>query len=141
MMNKQRNLVIGLIIVLVLVIFACLNTEPVAINFGFFQPKMPLIIVLVIMLLLGALVSLLIGKGEKVSPDVKKALAKQKKELDNKAKENKDFFHHESPCSSIICTIARNIIISNKIFFPMQPNVSWKKSFNVSDASFFRRVL
>ena len=53
-MNKQRNLVIGLIIVLV------------------------------IMLLLGALVSLLIGKGEKVSPDVKKALAKQKKELDNK---------------------------------------------------------
>ncbi len=76
-MNKQRNLVIGLIIVLVLVIFACLNTEPVAINFGFFQPKMPLIIVLVI-------VSLLIGKGEKVSPDVKKALAKQKKELDNK---------------------------------------------------------
>ena len=26
--------------------------------------------------------------------------------LDNKAKENKDFFHHESPCSSIICTIA-----------------------------------
>ena len=37
-----------------------------------------------IMLLLGALVSLLIGKGEKVSPDVKKALAKQKKELDNK---------------------------------------------------------
>ena len=81
MMNKQRNLVIGLIIVLVLVIFACLNTEPVAINFGFFQPKMPLI---VIMLLLGALVSLLIGKGEKVSPDVKKALAKQKKELDNK---------------------------------------------------------
>ena len=84
MMNKQRNLVIGLIIVLVLVIFACLNTEPVVINFGFFQPKMPLIIVLVIMLLLGALVSLLIGKGEKVSPDVKKALAKQKKELDNK---------------------------------------------------------
>ena len=84
MMNKQRNLVIGLIIVLVLVIFACLNTEPVAINFGFFQPKMPLIIVLVIMLLLGALVSLLIGKGEKVSPDVKKELAKQKKELDNK---------------------------------------------------------
>lgn len=55
-MNKQRNLVIGLIIVLVLVIFACLNTEPVAINFGFFQPKMPLIIVLVIMLLLLSLI-------------------------------------------------------------------------------------
>lgn len=38
-MNKQRNLVIGLIIVLVLVIFACLNTEPVAINFGFSNLK------------------------------------------------------------------------------------------------------
>ena len=87
-MNKQRNLVIGLIIVLVLVIFACLNTEPVAINFGFFQPKMPLIIVLVIMLLLGALVSLLIGRGEKVSPDVKKALAKQKKEINIRVKLN-----------------------------------------------------
>ena len=87
-MNKQRNLVIGLIIVLVLVIFACLNTELVAINFGFFQPKMPLIIVLVIMLLLGALVSLLLGRGEKFSPDVKKALDnKYRSEIESRDKQ------------------------------------------------------
>ena len=83
-MKNQWRIILGLILTLVIVIFAILNNQQVAINFGFFQPKMPLIIVLVIMLLLGALVSLLIGKGEKVSPDVKKALAKQKKELDNK---------------------------------------------------------
>lgn len=80
-MNKQRNLVIGLIIVLVLVIFACLNTEPVAINFGFFQPKMPLIIVLVIMLLLGALVSLLIGRGEKSFSRCKKSTSKTEERI------------------------------------------------------------
>lgn len=78
--SKQSKLVFGLIIVLVLVIFACLNIEPVAINFGFVQPKMPLIIVLVIMMLLGAVVSLLLGNGDKKRPSAK-AITKQKAEI------------------------------------------------------------
>lgn len=77
MKDKQKNLVWGLIIVLILVIFACLNTEPVAINFGIARPKLPLIIVLVIMILLGALISLLLGLSEKRNPAVKKALKEQ----------------------------------------------------------------
>ncbi|CCI81534.1 lipopolysaccharide assembly protein LapA domain-containing protein [Lactobacillus hominis] len=81
--SKQSKLVFGLVIVLILVIFACLNIEPVAINFGFFQPQMPLIIILVIMMLLGALVSLLLGNGEKgKSKENAKALAEQKQKLE-----------------------------------------------------------
>lgn len=79
--NKQSKLVFGLVIALILVIFACLNIEPVAINFGFIQPQLPLIIVLVIMMLLGAVVSLLLGGAEKTKPN-KKALASQKAELE-----------------------------------------------------------
>ncbi|WP_297817355.1 lipopolysaccharide assembly LapA domain-containing protein [uncultured Lactobacillus sp.] len=79
--SKQSKLVFGLIIVLILVIFACLNIEPVAINFGFYQPQLPLIIVLVIMMLLGAVVSLLLGTGEKGKPN-QKALAEQKASLE-----------------------------------------------------------
>lgn len=74
-MKKQRKLVFGLIIVLILVIFACLNTEQVAINFLFFQPKMPLIIILITMILLGALISMLLGTNKDV---------KQIKEENNK---------------------------------------------------------
>lgn len=58
----QVKLVVSLLMVLLLVIFAVLNTKEVAINFGFAQAKLPLIIVLVVMFLLGAVVSLLLAR-------------------------------------------------------------------------------
>lgn len=58
----QVKLVVSLLMVLLLVIFAVLNTKKVAINFGFAQAKLPLIIVLVVMFLLGAVVSLLLAR-------------------------------------------------------------------------------
>lgn len=82
-MKKQKGLVVGLIIVLLLVIFACLNTEQVAINFGFFQPRMPLIIILIVMLLLGAIISLLLGSNKDAKQD-KAKLAEQEKQLTKK---------------------------------------------------------
>ncbi|RVU70614.1 MULTISPECIES: lipopolysaccharide assembly protein LapA domain-containing protein [Lactobacillus] len=53
--RRQLNLIIGLIIALVAVIFVVLNTNPVAINFGFFKVKLPLIVVLVVMVIVGVL--------------------------------------------------------------------------------------
>ena len=87
-MKKQSNqfkLVLGLIIALILLIFVVLNVEPVTINFGFFQPKMPLIIVLVLMMLLGAIVSWLLGNSEdkyKVNKSVAKQEAAMKKQYE-----------------------------------------------------------
>ncbi|QNQ80497.1 LapA family protein [Lactobacillus sp. PV034] len=87
-MKKQSNqfkLVLGLIIALILLIFVVLNVEPVAINFGFFQPKMPLIIILVLMMLLGAIVSWLLGNSEnkyKVNKSLKKQESSFKKQYE-----------------------------------------------------------
>lgn len=53
--KRQINLIIGLVVALVAVIFVVLNTEAVAINFGFFKVKLPLIIILVMMVIIGIL--------------------------------------------------------------------------------------
>ncbi|KRL63550.1 LapA family protein [Lactobacillus psittaci] len=60
-MNKQKNLVLGLAISILVIVFVLLNTEPVTINFLIFKPKLPLIVVLVLMAFLGALISWLLG--------------------------------------------------------------------------------
>lgn len=63
-MKNQRNLIIGLILSLIGVIFVILNTNPVAINFGFAKPELPLVVVLVIMVLLGALLTFFLGRRD-----------------------------------------------------------------------------
>lgn len=60
--KKQINLIISLIVALVAVIFVVLNTAPVAINFGFFRVKLPLIIVLVVMVIIGVLLGWFLGQ-------------------------------------------------------------------------------
>lgn len=62
--RRQARLIAAIVIVLLLVIFAILNVKAVTINFGLFAFKQPLIIVLIIMFLLGALVSWLMGRKE-----------------------------------------------------------------------------
>ena len=71
-MKNQWRLVVGIILILVIVIFAILNIEVVPINFGFTQLNSPLIIIIFISLLLGSLLTLLSATG---------SAAKQKKEL------------------------------------------------------------
>lgn len=84
-MNKQKNLVIGLAVSLLLIIFVLLNTEPVTINFLVVKPKLPLIVVLVIMAFLGALVSWLMG--EKSHEEQKRSWGLFKKKNNKKINE------------------------------------------------------
>lgn len=64
-MEKQRNLIIGSIVALIAVIFVVLNTSPVAINFGFFKVRLPLIVVLVVMVIIGMLIAWFFGRDAK----------------------------------------------------------------------------
>lgn len=61
--KKQLNIIIGSVITLLAVIFVVLNTNPVAINFGFFKVKLPLIIVLVVMVIVGILLGWFLVQG------------------------------------------------------------------------------
>lgn len=66
-MNSKRaqiNLVISLLVALIAVIFVVMNTSPVAINFGFFKVKLPLIIVLVVMVIIGILLGWFLGQDK-----------------------------------------------------------------------------
>ncbi|MQS74823.1 lipopolysaccharide assembly protein LapA domain-containing protein [Companilactobacillus halodurans] len=76
--GKQSKFVIGLVIVLIVVIFAVLNVDPVAVSFGFTRVKLPLIILIIVSLLLGALVTLLLaGTGKKKDNDLNRHAKKQ----------------------------------------------------------------
>ncbi|MBC6356145.1 MULTISPECIES: lipopolysaccharide assembly protein LapA domain-containing protein [Lactobacillus] len=54
--GRQIKLIFTLILTLLAVIFVVLNTDNVAINFGLFKFKLPLIIILVLMLIIGVLI-------------------------------------------------------------------------------------
>lgn len=64
-MEKQRNLIIGSVVALIAVIFVVLNTSPVAINFGFFKVRLPLIVVLVVMVIIGMIIDWFFGRDTK----------------------------------------------------------------------------
>lgn len=63
-MEKERNLIIGSVIALIAVIFVVLNTSPVAINFGFFKVRLPLIIVLLVMVIIGMIIAWFFGRDK-----------------------------------------------------------------------------
>lgn len=64
-MEKEKNLIIGSIIALIAVIFVVLNTAPVAINFGFFKVRLPLIVILVVMVIIGMIIAWFFGRDKK----------------------------------------------------------------------------
>ena len=64
-MEKQRNLIIGSVVALIAVIFVVLNTSPVAINFGFFKVRLPLIVILVVMVIIGMIIAWFFGRDKK----------------------------------------------------------------------------
>jgi len=70
-MEKQRNLIIGSVVALIAVIFVVLNTSPVAINFGFFKVRLPLIVVLVVMVIIGMIIAWFFGRDTKEKTDHK----------------------------------------------------------------------
>lgn len=54
-MKKQVYVISSLVIVILIAIFVLLNMEDTAVNFGFTTVKMPLILIVLVSLLLGAL--------------------------------------------------------------------------------------
>ena len=78
MNGKQSRFVIGLIIALIVVIFAVLNVNPVTVSFGFTRVKLPLIILIIVTLLLGAIITMLLAStGKKKTDDFNRHAKKQ----------------------------------------------------------------
>jgi len=79
MNGKQSRFVIGLIIALIVVIFAVLNVNPVTVSFGFTRVKLPLIILIIVSLLLGAIITMLLATstGKKKNDDLNHHAKKQ----------------------------------------------------------------
>ncbi|WEV51971.1 lipopolysaccharide assembly protein LapA domain-containing protein [Lactobacillus sp. ESL0731] len=61
---QQAKLIFSLVLILLAVIFVVLNTNQVAISFGFFDVKLPLIIVLVVMIIIGVLIGWFWGSNK-----------------------------------------------------------------------------
>ncbi|KRM23809.1 LapA family protein [Latilactobacillus graminis] len=81
-MKKQGRLITVLILALIIVVFAILNVEPVAINFGFTHVKWPLIIVILVSLLIGAIITFLAATGSSLSQrKAQKEMAKEVTDL------------------------------------------------------------
>ncbi|AKP03995.1 lipopolysaccharide assembly protein LapA domain-containing protein [Companilactobacillus pabuli] len=78
MNGKQSRFVIGLVIALIVVIFAVLNVNPVTVSFGFTRVKLPLIILIIVSLLLGAVITMLLAtSGKKKDDDLNRHAKKQ----------------------------------------------------------------
>lgn len=79
-MKNQGRLIAGLVLTLIVAVFAVLNVKSVAINFGFVTVHWPLILILIVVLLLGALIAVLVSAGNRVNDQrgVKQAADQQK---------------------------------------------------------------
>lgn len=62
-MKNQWRIVLGLILTLLIVIFAVLNNLPVAINFAFTKVTIPLIVVIIGSAFIGAIIVSLVSTG------------------------------------------------------------------------------
>ncbi|MFD1433142.1 lipopolysaccharide assembly protein LapA domain-containing protein [Lacticaseibacillus yichunensis] len=60
-MKNQQRLIVGLVLALVLIIFAVLNGQAVAVNFFGAQFSWPLIVVIIVSVLIGALITFLVS--------------------------------------------------------------------------------
>ena len=84
-MKNQWRLVAGIILIIIIVLFAVFNVDSVPVNFGFVVLDGPLIIVILVSLLMGSLITLLVatGSGTKKNKEFKQMRA----EVDAKSKE------------------------------------------------------
>ncbi len=81
-MKNQWRVIVGILLILVIVLFAVANHITVPINFGFTTIQSPLILVIIGSALLGALILLLVSTS---------AMFRQKKELKQLRKELSDY--------------------------------------------------
>lgn len=84
-MKNQWRLVAGIILIIIIVLFAVFNVDPVPVNFGFVVFDGPLIIVILVSLLMGSLITLLVATGSATKKN--KELKRLRAEVDTKGKE------------------------------------------------------
>ncbi|WP_318765978.1 LapA family protein [Lactiplantibacillus carotarum] len=90
-MKNQWRLVSALGIVLVIIVFAILNVDPVRVNFGIMSVQWPLILVIVITLILGVVTAVLMAtvNESKERSAHEEALAAAQAKIDKLTAENK----------------------------------------------------
>lgn len=77
-MKKQWSMIGAIVLLLIAVLFSWMNSQNATVNFGFSKVTMPLVVILVIALLLGALIAVLLSTT---------AYLRQKREIKNLQKE------------------------------------------------------
>lgn len=86
-MKKQGRLILVIVLLLIVVIFSWLNVRNVTVSFGFTKVTMPLVILLVLAILIGAIiaaslsVSTIMSQKKKINELEKSLKANQKKSL------------------------------------------------------------
>ncbi|CZQ81196.1 lipopolysaccharide assembly protein LapA domain-containing protein [Trichococcus collinsii] len=84
-MKNQWRLVAGIILIIIIVLFAVFNVDSVPVNFGFAVVDGPLIIVILVSLLMGSLITLLVATGSATKKN--KEFKQMRTEIDTKGKE------------------------------------------------------
>lgn len=79
-MRRQWTTIIALVLVILIAAFAVMNTEAVPVNFAFTVASWPLIMVILVSLLIGALIAVLISTGPLLKE--RKEVKQLKKEVD-----------------------------------------------------------
>lgn len=87
-MNKQISSIVAIVLVILVAIFSILNINAVDINFLVTQVRVPLVLIILISVAVGAIINFTFGfsKNLKNNRDIKKL----KKEIEVVAKENND---------------------------------------------------
>ena len=83
--KNQWRLVAGIILIIIIVLFAVFNVDSVPVNFGFAVVDGPLIIVILVSLLMGSLITLLVATGSATKKN--KEFKQMRAEIDAKGKE------------------------------------------------------
>ena len=84
-MKNQWRLVAGIILIIIIVLFAVFNVDSVPVNFGFAVLDGPLIIVILVSLLMGSLITLSVATGSATKKN--KEFKQMRAEVDAKSKE------------------------------------------------------
>ena len=107
-MKNQWRVILGLVLVLIVVIFAVLNNQAVPVNFGFTKISGPLILIILGSAIIGALVGLLtstttIWNQRKELKAVQKELVIYKNDMDKLVKEETEKFNVLLIINWLIC--------------------------------------
>ena len=88
-MKGQQRFIIGLVLALILIVFALLNGQDVSVNFFGIQLKWPLIVIIAVSVLIGAVVTWLISTSAVSS--AKKQIRELQQRITELTKSNKTY--------------------------------------------------